>query len=398
MTATLIEWLNLALRWIHITVGIAWIGTSFFFIWLENHLVPPARPRDGVHGEVWMVHGGGFYHLQKFLVAPAELPRDLHWFKWEAYATWLSGLLLLSLIYFLGAKAYLIRPDADLSPGAAIGIALAVLALGWLIYDGACRALQGQDDLLGILVFAWSTAVAWGLSQVFTGRGAYILVGAMLGTIMAANVFLIIIPNQRKIVGALMRGQAPDAKLAKLGAMGRQRSLHNNYFTLPVLFIMISNHYPSTFGNRAGWLILACLAGVGMLVRHYFNKKNQGRPQPWMLATAATAMVALALVAAPRAPSAPAGEAAKPVSFAEVDQVIRTRCVACHSRRPTFAGISEPPKGILLEHPQQISAQAQQIYAQAVATQTMPLGNQTGMTPAERQLLGRWISQGAKLN
>ncbi|HEV7370654.1 urate hydroxylase PuuD [Arenibaculum sp.] len=397
MDATLSEWLNLALRWIHVATAIAWIGTSFFFIWLENQLRPPAEAREGVHGEVWMVHGGGFYQMQKFLVAPARLPDALHWFKWEAYATWISGFSLLALIYFAGAGTWLVRPGSGLSPVAGVGLALAVLLLGWAVYDTACRRLQGRNDVaVGALIFAWTVLVAWGLSQVFTGRATFIMVGSMLGTIMAANVFMVIIPNQRRIVAAMQEGRAPDPAL---GQRGRQRSLHNNYVTLPVLFTMISNHYPATFAPAWNWAILAGLFAVSITIRHYFNLKNRGRHRPWLIPAAAAALAALAFVATPR--SGPAGpgtaDAAARVAFAEVRPVIATHCAGCHAARPTVEGFDQPPKGILLEQPAQIAALAQAIHAQAVATDAMPLANLTGMTPAERDLLGRWVAQGAPL-
>ncbi|WP_207481166.1 urate hydroxylase PuuD [Arenibaculum pallidiluteum] len=396
MDAFASDWLNLALRWIHVTVGIAWIGTSFFFIWLENHLRPPIEHREGVHGEVWMVHGGGFYQLQKFLVAPPRLPPDLHWFKWEAYATWISGFLLLCLIYFAGASAYLVKPGIGLAPWLGVVIALAVLVLAWILYDAACRRLQGRNDLMvGALVFVWTVAVAWGLSQVFTGRATYILVGAMLGTIMAANVLMVIIPNQRLIVGGMLEGRPPDAAMAVLGAQSKQRSFHNNYLTLPVLFTMISNHYPGTFGHGWNWAVLAGLFAIGILVRHYFNLRNRGRNRPWLIPAAAAALVALAVSARPERPAAPA--AGGQVAFNDVEAVVQRRCAGCHAARPSHEGFDAPPKGVVLETAAAIAAQAPAIYAQAVATEAMPLGNVTEMTVDERALLGRWIAQGARL-
>lgn len=393
------EWLNLALRWIHVTVAVAWIGTSFFFIWLENHLRPPELRRDGVHGEVWMVHGGGFYQLQKFLVAPPELPKDLHWFKWEAYATWVSGFLLLCLVYFAGASAFLMKPGVGLPAWAGVLIALGVLVLGWAIYDAACRRLQGRSDAaVGALLFAWTVLVAWGMSHVFSGRATFLMTGAMLGTIMAANVLMVIIPNQRKIVGAMLAGKAPDAEMAMLGARGKQRSFHNNYITLPVVFTMISGHYPGAFAHSLNWLILAGLFAVGILVRHHFNLRNRGLNRPWLIPAAAAGLVALALVARPERPAAPGGAtaAAEPVAFHRVDEVVRQRCASCHAQRPTQEGFDAPPKGIVLETPRDIAAQAQAIYAQAVATEAMPLGNVTEMTAEERALLGLWVAQGAR--
>jgi uncharacterized membrane protein len=397
MDGTVMEWLNLALRWFHVASAIAWIGTSFFFVWLENQVQPPAEAADGVHGEVWMVHGGGFYQMRKFQVAPARLPETLHWFKWEAYATWLSGFSLLALIYLAGAGTWLVRPGSGLHPAAGVGLALVVLLLGWAIYDTACQRLQGRNDVaVGALIFAWTVAVAWGLSQVFTGRATFIMVGSMLGTIMAANVFMVIIPNQRRIVAAMREGRPPDPAL---GRRGRQRSLHNNYFTLPVLFTMISNHYPATFAPAWNWAILAGLFAVSVMVRHYLNLRNRGRNRPWLIPAAAVGLIALAFVATPR--SGPSGDgtadAQAPVAFARIGPVIAARCTGCHAERPTVEGFDQPPKGIVLERPDRIAALAPAIHAQAVATDTMPPANLTGMTSAERELLGRWIGQGAPL-
>src|SRR3954466_9566914 len=274
MAVHLAEWLNLAIRWLHLTVGIAWIGSSFYFVWLDNHLVPSAE--GDASGELWSVHGGGFYHNQKYQVAPHRMPEHLHWFKWEAYFTWLSGFSLLVLIYYVGARSYLIDPaKAALSPAQAIAIGLAALALGWLVYDGLCRSPAGASNkVLGLFWFAfllWSAAV---LNELFNSRAAYMHVGAMIGTVMAANVFLIIIPNQRKVVADLIAGRTPDPAL---GATAKQRSLHNNYMTLPVLFIMISNHYPMTYGAERPWVVLALLGLTGVAVRHVFNLRGRGQ-------------------------------------------------------------------------------------------------------------------------
>lgn len=398
MEALVSEWLNLLLRWFHITVGIGWIGTSFFFIWLDLALHPQDRPETGVYGEAWLVHGGGFYRMTKYLVAPERLPATLHWFKWEAYLTWLSGLCLLALIYFIGARVYLIAPTADIAPAAAIALSLALLAVGWLAYDTLCTAMRGKSDLLlgGILFFAVA-AIAFGLNRVFTGRGTYVMVGALLGTIMAANVFRVIIPNQKRIIAALLEGRPPDATLAQAG---KQRSLHNNYITLPVLFIMLSGHYPATFGHPYNWLILAALALISVGVRHYLNLLDQGRNAFWILPAAAVATIALAVASAPRqglfgSPDAAEGE---PVGFAKVSEIVTTHCVACHSTRPTHPAFQIPPKGVVFITPEDIRRQSLAIYAQVVSANVMPLGNATEMTDEERALLGRWIVQGAKIN
>ncbi|HYD99664.1 MAG TPA: urate hydroxylase PuuD [Alphaproteobacteria bacterium] len=390
------EWLNLVLRWVHITVGIAWIGSSFLFVWMDSHLRPGETPKPGVYGELWMVHGGGFYHLEKYTVAPAKLPKTLHWFMWESYSTWLSGFALLVLIYFIGAETYLLRPGSGFDAVDGTAIAIAILLGGWLLYDGLCRLMEGRSTaLLGALVFAAITAAAWGMTQIFSGRGAFIMTGAMIGTIMSANVFRIIIPNQRIAVAAMMRGEAPEARL---GMQARQRSLHNSYLTLPLLFTMISNHYAAVFGHAWNWLILAGLGVIGALVRHAFISRNRGQPVPWLLPGAAVAMLTLAFVATPRAlPGAGDGAQAAAVPFHQVADIMEKRCTACHAARPTFEGFQAPPKGVVLDSPASIRNEAKRIYAQSVATDAMPIGNATQMTPEERTLIGEWVRQGAKI-
>ena len=378
------EWLNLAIRWLHFTAGIAWIGSSFYFVWLDNHLKPPAE--GGASGELWSVHGGGFYHNQKYQVAPAAMPERLHWFKWEAYFTWISGFSLLVLIYYAGAQSYLIDPaKADLSPAAAIAIGLGSLVLGWLVYDGLCRSPVGSSNIaLGVFWFVCLVLGAAALDGLFNARAAYLHVGAIVGTAMVANVFLIIIPNQRKVVADLIAGRTPDPRL---GAAAKQRSLHNNYMTLPVLFIMISPHYPMTYGAERPWLVLALLGLTGIAVRHIFNLRGRGRP------AGATIIVATVLAAAtvtyvtlerPRAPAAPAGG----VSFAQVEPILTARCSGCHT-------VNRPPRAIALDSFERIRAASGRIKAVAVDTDVMPLGNATGMTPQERQRLGAWIAAGS---
>lgn len=386
------EWLNLALRWLHLVAGIAWIGSSFYFVWLDNHL----RSAEGdASGELWSVHGGGFYHKQKYQVAPAKLPTELHWFKWEAYSTWLSGFSLLVLIYYVGADSFLIDPaKAALSPAAATAIGLASLALGWLVYDLLCRSPVGSSNLaLGIF---WFVCLLWSallLDSLFTDRAAYMHVGAIIGTVMVANVFFIIIPNQRKVVADLVAGRSPDPAL---GAAARQRSLHNNYMTLPVLFIMISPHYPMTYGAERPWLVLALLGITGVAIRHIFNLRGRGRP------TGAAIAVALALALASAgyvtlekgAAPAPAQTRAETVSYAEVRPILAAHCSGCHSARPTNPAFPSPPLGLVLDDHAHASAAAARIKARAVDTETMPMGNSTGMTRAERDRLGAWIAAG----
>jgi uncharacterized membrane protein len=397
VSAHLEQWLNLALRWAHVITGIAWIGTSFYFNWLNSRLAPPPpqRREPGVAGELWSVHGGGFYRVVKYTVAPGELPRTLHWFKWEAYATWLTGFALLVLIYYFGAASFLVRPEsAALGPHAAIAVGMGSLVAAWLVYDALCRSPLGARPLaLGATLFVLGTAFAWGLAQVLSPRAAYLHVGAAIGTIMAANVLMVIIPAQRDMVAALIGGRTPDAAR---GQQATLRSLHNNYLTLPVLFIMVSSHYPATYGHKLNWAILAGLAVIGVATRHWFNLWNQGRQNVWILPAAALALVALALVTAPRSGPAVSSVGGQP-SFADVRVIVARRCAGCHSSAPTTPGIPAAPLGVLLDTPDQIRANAPRILAVAVDAQTMPLGNLTGMTPEERELVGRWIRAGAAL-
>ncbi len=380
------EWLDLAIRWLHVIAGIAWIGTSFYFVWLNNRVRPPAEAIDGVAGELWAVHGGGFYRVSKYDVAPERLPDTLHWFKWEAYTTWISGAALLVIVYYLDARAFLIDPArAELAPGWAVVIAVGTLLAGWLVYDGLCRTpLLGRPGWFAAVGLVAITLVAFALTRLFSPRGAYIHVGALIGTLMAGNVFRVIIPAQRLMVEALAAGEEPDPRQGRHAAL---RSLHNNYLTLPVVFVMISNHFPTTYGHPANWAILAGLFLVGGLTRHWFNLRGQGRRNGWILPAAAAGMLALALVSFPRRPEADPA----PVAFEEGLAIIHDRCAPCHAAAPTQPGFSVPPKGIVLEEEDQIRALAHQIYQQAVVTETMPLGNLTGMTDAERETLGAWL-------
>ncbi|MEQ8205146.1 MAG: urate hydroxylase PuuD, partial [Woeseia sp.] len=302
MEAYVVDWLNLLGRWVHLITGVAWIGSSFYFIWLDNHLTPPAIAEDdakGVGGELWSVHGGGFYHAQKYRVAPAAIPPTLHWFKWEAYSTWFSGMFLLALIYWYGASIYLIDPTvADLSPLAAVGIGVAVLLFGWKIYDGLCRSPLGKNErALSAVLFALVALLAWGLCQLFSGRGAFIHYGAVLGSIMVANVYYVIIPGQRRMVAAAEQGEHPDPAD---GQRAKQRSVHNTYFTLPVLFVMTSNHFAMTFSHEYNWLILIAISLAGALIRVWFVARHKGRATPLPLIAAAALLLAVAVAIAPR--------------------------------------------------------------------------------------------------
>jgi uncharacterized membrane protein len=386
------EWLNLLTRWLHVIAGIVWIGSSFYFIALDNHLRPPADAADaeaGVGGESWEIHGGGFYQVQKYRVAPRDLPEPLHWFKWEAYTTWLSGFALLIVLYYLNADQYLIDPSvADLSTWEAVAISIALLAAAWVVYDLLCRVLGSQPLVLAAALLGLVTLSAWGISHLFSGRAVYIQVGAMLGTMMVGNVFFTIIPAHWELVRAKQAGREPDPAANERGKL---RSVHNNYLTLPVVFTMISNHFPSTYGHSYSWLILVVLLVIGAWVRHFFNLRHAGRNAWWIPVTAALAIAALAVIIRPKEESA----AGASVPFAGVKQIVDQRCTACHSANPTQ--VDTAPRGIKFDTAAEIKAQAALIEQQAVTTKAMPLGNVTRMTQAERDLLGRWIHQGAKI-
>jgi len=388
MDAYIIEWLNILGRWVHFITGIAWIGSSFYFVWLDNHLQPPAVEEDdkkGVGGELWSVHGGGFYHAQKYRVAPQVLPETLHWFKWEAYSTWISGMFLLALVYWYGAEVYLIDPSvADLSPVMAVTTAVLLLIGGWVVYDGLCRSPLGRNETaLSIVLFALVAILAWGLCQLYSGRGAYIHFGAILGTIMVANVFMIIIPGQRKMVEAAGRGEAPDPGP---GIQAKQRSVHNTYFTMPVLFVMTSNHFAFTYAHEYNWLILIAISLAGALIRVYFVARHKGKASPAPLVIAVLLLLATAIAIAPRSNGSTAG----PASIAEVRSVIQERCSTCHSASPTHVAFPAAPAGVMLDNDQQIIAEANRIYQQTVVLRVMPIGNLTKISEDERSLIGAW--------
>jgi uncharacterized membrane protein len=394
-----LEWLNLLVRWLHIITGIAWIGASFYFVWLDNTIRPPAPGSDlarkGVSGELWAVHGGGFYNPQKYLVAPSELPNELHWFKWEAYSTWLSGFALLAIVYYFNAHAMMVdKAVADLSTWQAVGIGLASLVVGWIVYDLLCRSKLGQHDLaFGAVIFLLLVGAAYVLTHLLSGRAAYIHIGAMIGTIMVANVAHVIIPGQRKMVNAMMAGQKPDPVH---GLKAKQRSVHNNYFTLPVLFIMISNHYAMTYRNEHAWAVLAVIMAAGVFIRHFFNLRHKGRHEWRYPAVGVALLLALAVAIAPTAPRAAAPGIDNAAQFAQVRAIVAERCVSCHASHPTQPGFATAPAGVMLDDPRAISQNSARIYQQAVQLKAMPLANLTNMTDAERAQLGAWFEAGAK--
>lgn len=402
MESYLIDWLSLLGRWLHLITGIAWIGASFYFVWLDNHLLAPTRKElveAGVGGELWAVHGGGFYNAQKYQLAPATLPTSLHWFYWEAYTTFLSGFFLLSLLYYAQAETYLIDPAVmALGKPAAIGLGLGFLILGWLVYDALCRSPLGRHErALGAVIALLLCAEAWALCHLFSGRGAYIEFGATLGTIMVANVFFVIIPGQRELVKAKQEGRVPDAIH---GLRGKQRSVHNTYFTLPVLFVMISNHYAMTFGATCNWLVLIAMSLAGALIRAWFVMRHKahergGKTALWPVVTGVAILAGVAFALAPKRPAAAAAATQSAAEeFAAVQAIISQRCASCHAAVPTQPGFAAAPNGVRLDSPEQILAHVAAIQPQ-LASRAMPIGNLTGMTEVERATVLAWIEHGA---
>ena len=390
MSAFAVDWLNLLFRWAHLIVGIGWIGTSFYFIALDLSLRRRESMPEGVYGTAWEVHGGGFYHVEKYLVAPKQLPPDLVWYKWEAYLTWVTGFALLVLQYYWHADTFLIsRSVLPMLPSQAVVISMLSLAGGWLIYDRLCKSWIGRNTtLLAIALFILIVGAAYIFTHVFSGRGALIHVGAFVGTIMAVNVFGVIIPNQKKIVAALMAGRAPDPAL---GATGKQRSIHNNYLTLPVLVMMVSSHYPMLFSHPDSWLVVALILVMGGAARHFLNRHDAGDPFHRIAWTLPVVAVALGVAVYLTAPRSAAGLAGIEVSEAEVLKIVGTHCVMCHSSNPSHEGFDAPPKGVVLVSIDDIRRNGQQILAQAVNGDAMPLGNETGITPDERRALGAFL-------
>jgi uncharacterized membrane protein len=400
MEAYLLDWANLLLRWAHVITAIAWIGSSFYFVLLDNSLSPPEHAdlkAKGVDGEMWAVHGGGFYHSNKYMVAPKwlPLPQNLHWSYWESYSTWLTGFGLFTVLYLFNAGTFLVDKNVhDWSAGTAIAASIGFLVAFWLVYDAICRTLgqrRNGDLIVGACVFVFVIFASWLACQLFAGRAAFLLVGAMLATTMSANVFFWIIPGQRKVVAALRAGHTPDPIH---GLRGKQRSVHNTYFTLPVLISMLSNHYGWLYQGPNNWIVLVLLMLAGALIRHSFVARHKahvlGRRTPWEHAIAGTfTLVALVVWLAPAQPSREALEAvAKPVTFGAVKAVIDQRCAMCHN-----AQLAQ--KNVALDSPERIKQHAQAVYQQAAVLRTMPLNNATQITEAERALLKRWFEAGA---
>ncbi len=399
MDAYLLDWANLLLRWLHVITAIAWIGASLHFVLLDNSLYKPEDPellKKGVGGEAWAVHGGGFYHSNKYMVAPPNLPDKLHWSYWESYATWLSGFALLTVLYFFNASSFLVDKRVfDWSPGAAIAGALAYLVLGWIVYDAICRVFGrekdgsvGGDLKVGILVFLYTCAAAYIACHFFAGRAAFLLTGAMLATVMSANVLMVIIPGQRKVVAAMRAGQPVDPNHGK---RGKQRSVHNTYFTLPVIIAMLSNHYGMVYQHELNWLVLILLMGAGAVIRLFFVLKHKAPPR-WELAALSVGLLAItAVIVAPDRASVAAVPPPQQVKFAQVQAVVEQRCAMCHNAQVVS-------KNVQLHTPALIQQHAQAIYQQAVVLKAMPMNNATQITEAERALLGAWVHAGATLD
>ena len=394
MEGYILDWANLLLRWLHVIVAIAWIGSSFYFVWLDNSLTKPTAPdlKDkGVDGELWAVHGGGFYNPQKYLLAPKQLPDHLHWFYWESYSTWMSGFALLTVVYLFNANVYMIdRSVFDMTATTAVLLALGFLVVGWLVYDTICRVFGKNDRVVGVLVAIYVVIAAFAATHLFSGRAAFLLIGAMIATIMSANVFFWIIPGQRKVVASMKAGQPVDPIHGK---RAKQRSVHNTYFTLPVLFAMLSNHYSMTWGHPHNWLVLVLIMVAGVLIRQFFILRHKGVVNPVYPGVAIAMLAGVAAWIAPSGTSASAA-ADNAVDATQVRQIVQARCVQCHGEHPTL--MPSPAKGIKLESEDDIKQHAQQIYQQVVLQKAMPLGNATNMTDAERAIIAKWFEGGAK--
>lgn len=388
----MMEWLNIIVRLMHFTFGIAWIGSSFYFVFLENALNRTENVRDELAGNLWAIHGGGFYYLEKYKDAPKQIPRHLHWFKYEAYFTWLSGFCLLFIVYYFNASAFLIDKNIlDITGTQGIAIGIGSFIVGWILYDLLCKSPLIKNGMLftmfGIIIL---TGFAYFYSHVFNSRAAYIHFGAMLGSIMAANVFNVIIPSQKAMVNAARLGKPLDPSLGKHAGL---RSLHNNYFTLPVLFVMVSNHFPSTFGNKYSWLVLAVISIGAAGVKHWLNMRERGQYSIWVLPVSVIILLGAAFMTSPQKISTKC----ETISIARINSIVNERCNSCHSTRPTDELLTAPPNGVIYETPQDIVKQKDKIMQRVVFTRTMPQNNKTGMTEEERNIIRCWIEQGAQI-
>ncbi|MAM00160.1 urate hydroxylase PuuD [Hydrocarboniclastica marina] len=396
MAAYLHEWLALLVRWFHLIAGVAWIGASFYFIWLDNHLREPPtwKKQKGIKGDLWAIHGGGFYEVAKYHLGPEKMPGELHWFKWEAYSTFLSGMALLFVVYYLGSPGYLLDAGkADISMATAAAIGLGVIAFALALYEGLIRSPLAQNGkAFGLVLYAILVFAAWALFQLFSGRGAFIHVGAIIGTIMVANVFLGIIPSQRALVDSVTQGGEPDPKVARLAALAKLRSTHNNYLTLPVLFIMISNHYPMLYSHPWGWAILAAIGFITAFARHFFNLRHRGVNRPSILVVSACLAAALIWFVAPdTGAGASTANAVTRISDTTVTQILEKHCTSCHSSQPSHPAFQAAPAGIVLDELSMLDSHGAQVRQAAVVTHYMPLGNTTSMSEEERQQLGQWL-------
>ena len=394
----ILDWLDLVVRWIHIIVGIAWIGTSFYFNWLDSRL-DREIDNENIEGELWSVHSGGFYHINKLKGPPTNFPKELHWFKWEAYTTWISGFVLLIIIYYLNAEGIMIDKNInDINSFTAIIISLIFLLGSWFLYDFLCKSIIINNTVFFTLTCLFLSILAsYILTNIFGSRAAYIHVGACLGTIMAANVFRVIIPSQKNMVDAALTNEKPDLQK---GIDAKIRSIHNNYITLPVLFIMISSHFPFTYGHKFNWLILALISIIGATVRHYFNLRNKKQHKVWILPLAALGMICLMIyVSIPKIiKNEQRTSLDNQVSFQEINNIIMYRCGVCHASNPTFEGFEDPPLGIIFDTPEDIMKNINKIKAQTINSDIMPPGNLTGMTENERNKIRSWIELGANIN
>ena len=389
------EWLSLIFRWLHVVAAMGWIGSSFYFIALDLSLKPGQGLPDGVKGEAWQVHGGGFYRIVKYLVAPASMPDELTWFKWEAYTTWLSGFVLVVIVYYLEADLFLVDKSVmDLTATQAALFSLGSLVLAWLLYEVACRSGLARHELpFAIGGYLFLVGLTYAFTHVLSGRGAFNQIGAIIGTIMVANVFATIIPNQKKIVAALIMGETPDPRW---GAWGKERSLHNNYLTLPVIVLMISNHYPLLFGTRYNWAIVAIVLALGPVIRHFFNERHAGKKSPWWVwGVAALGMIGILLLSAAGPRDVHRGALPAKVDFAAVEEIVTSRCSMCHAAEPVWSGIVTAPKAILLDDASHIRRYAALIGRNAVWSSAMPPGNITEMTTEERATIATWLAAGA---